>query len=1410
MADVGLVCYDIEQRSANYQQTISTWATYFGTRWVAAHVAWIDQPVPSGYRQGDSASLSWKEGAMPPLRLMLLGAFQVALNGTPVTTFRSAKTQALLAYLAVDSERPHRREALAGLLWPDQPESVALHNLSQTLNQLRQAIDDRHADPPFLLVSRRAIQWNQAADSWLDVAALTSYIAGAQTHPHPDLQGCPSCMQQLQQAVDLYRGPLLDGFFVRDSDLFEAWMLLKREWLHGQVLQALDALAVYYERRREWEAALRAARRQVELDPFREAAHRQVMRLLALRGQRNAALMHYETCRRWLADQLGVEPADETTILYERIQAGHLDGEAQGMERFPHWNETPDLGSFYGRATELAMLQHWVVADGCRVVAVVGIGGVGKTAVAAKLVESIAHQFDRVLWRSVLNAPPLDEVLWNWLQALANLHVAGLPQRLEERLSLLLDCLHRQRCLLVLDNLESLFQGGEPAASYRTGYEDYGHLIQRIGQSRHQSCLLLTSRERPMEVARMERETALVRSLRISGLDVDAGQALLHERGLTDRSEQSADLVERYSGNPLALQLVAETIQELFAGNIAAFLHEAAPIFEDIRDVLAQQFQRLVPLERELLLWLAIEREPISVAALQSDLVRPEAQRAVLEALRSLQRRSLLEQRGDRFTLQNVIMEYTTDRLISELGQALVNEAPDGVNRYALIKAQAKEYIRQAQIRLILDPVAQQLVARFGPTGVDTLFQHLLSRLREQAPLAPGYAAGNILNLLIHLGYDCQGYDFSRLSVWQAYLRGVALGAVNVAHADLSGSVFTDAFRAVTAVAVNPAGDLLAAGTNDGAVRLWRVNDGQLVGIWAGHAGHVRSIGFSPDGTTLASGSHDQTIRLWDVPTGQARAILEGHTGAVTSIGFSPDGTSLMSGSYDQTVRVWDVATKVAIRVLHGHTAFVTGVAWSPDGTTVASASHDHTVRVWDAASGQLARVLAAHTNSVISVAFSPDGRILASGGGDYTVRLWNARTGQELHVLQGHSGWISGLAFNTNGYLLASTGADRTVRVWDVARAQCRHVLYGHTNWASSVAFGHDPALLVSGSWDQTVRIWNADTGQVLTILRGYTGWVRALTFTQDGTVMLSGGHDQMVRLWDAATGHPLQTLRGHSDAVAAVVCHPDGITIASASYDHTVRLWNRQPRRTQYILRGHTDAVNAVAYSPDGALLASGSSDQTVRVWDAGSGQLLHSLHGHTDWIIAVAYSPDGRTLASASGDGTIRLWDVRTQQPVHILHDHNDAVAAVAYSPDGRLLASGSWDLTVRVWNVHSGENIQVLQGHSNLLQSVAFSPDGRLLASGGMDQTIRVWDTAMAQCVRVLEGHSGAIFVLAFSPDGAALASGSDDETIKLWDVQTGECRQTVRAPGPYAGMQITGATGVTEAQKAALKVLGAVE
>lgn len=233
------------------------------------------------------------------------------------------------------------------------------------------------------------------------------------------------------------------------------------------------------------------------------------------------------------------------------------------------------------------------------------------------------------------------------------------------------------------------------------------------GQGQHDSCLLLTSREHPLGLERLEGADAPVRMLHLAGLDAEAGRSILRERGLGEQAGHAV-LIECYSGNPLALRLVAAAIRGLFAGDVAAFLRDETPIFDDIRDVLDQQFARLSALERELLLWLAIERQPTTIPALQANLLQREPQRALLEALRSLQRRSLLERSGEGFTLQNVVREYATDLLVTQLVRELETGELDLFARHALAKAQAREYVRQSQIRLILAPVAERLGARLG------------------------------------------------------------------------------------------------------------------------------------------------------------------------------------------------------------------------------------------------------------------------------------------------------------------------------------------------------------------------------------------------------------------------------------------------------------------------------------------------------------------------------------------------------------------------------------------------------------------------------------------------------------------------------------------------------------------------
>ncbi|MEH2070153.1 MAG: NB-ARC domain-containing protein [Nostoc sp.] len=1077
------------------------------------------------------------------------------------------------------------------------------------------------------------------------------------------------------------------------------------------------------------------------------------------------------------------------------------------------WGEAPSIsGSFYGRGAELSCLKQWIVKDKCRLVALLGMGGIGKTTLCVKLAEEVESDFEYLIWRSLRNAPPLKELLANLIVFLSDEKEIDIPETVDNQITLLIKYLRKQHCLLVLDNVETILQPGDCAGHYTEGYEGYGQLLKRVGEEPHQSCLVLTSREKPKEFAPLE--GARVRTLSLPRLEKTEVQEILKDKDLEGEPTSWTKLVENYSGNPLALKLVSETIRQLFDGNIAAFLNEGEIIFGDTRNLLEQQFERTSDLEKEIIYWLAIKREAVSLEDLLDDIISPFLKRELLEAVESLRRRSLIEQISEKtsalFTLQPVVMEYITDKLIEQVCQEITSSEIALFNSHALIGATAENYVRDIQIRLILKPVAERLLNIFiTPKYVRDKLTQILDKLRDKSAVKPGYAGGNTLNLLCQLQADLNGYNFSYLAVWQAYLQGKNLHDLNFAYSDLSKSIFTETFGSILSVTFSPDGKFLATGDADGKVRLWNF-DGKQLFTCKGHTRRVWSVAFSPDSNTLASGSDDRTVRLWDVYTGECLKILQGHTNWIWSVSFSPDGKILASGSDDQTIKLWDVNSGKCLKTFQEHTSRVNSVVFDPDGKVLASSSDDRTLKLWDVNSGKCLKTLQGHTNWIWSVAFSPDGKLLASGSEDQTVKLWDVNSGKCLKTLQGHTKWVWSVAFSPDGKLLASGGEDQTVRLWDINSGKCLKTLQGHTKWIWSVTFSPDGKLLVTSSDDQTVRLWDINSGKCLKVLQGYTNWVRSVAFSPDGKLLASGSEDQTVKLWDVHSGECLKILHEHVGRVSSIVFSPDSKTLASGSEDQTVRLWDVQSGNCLKVLRGHTNWIWSVAFSPNGNILASSCEDQTVRLWDVQSGNYLRALQGKTSWIWSIAFSPDGKLLASGGDEQTVRLWDVNSGKALKALDGHTNWVRSVAFSPNGEILATGSEDQTVRLWNVESGERLEVLQGHTNWVRSVVFSPDGKLLASGSDDRTVKLWNLNKGESLKTLQGHSLEVLSVVFSPDGQTLASGSQDETIKLWDISTGKCLKTLRSPKPYEAMNITGVTGLTSAQINTLKALGAVE
>ncbi|WP_333323274.1 WD40 domain-containing protein, partial [Microcoleus sp. T3_A4] len=677
---------------------------------------------------------------------------------------------------------------------------------------------------------------------------------------------------------------------------------------------------------------------------------------------------------------------------------------------------------FFGRTDELTTLKQWILQDSCHLVALLGMGGIGKTALSVNLAQQIQDEFDYIIWRSLRNAPPIKEILADLIIFLSDQREINLPEAIEGRISLLIDYCCQHRCLLVLDNAEAILRGGNRAGYYREGYENYADLFQCVGETPSRSCLVLTSREKPREIDRLEGKTRPVRSLQLTGLKEEA-QEILKEKGLSGSNEELRRLIEFYQGNPLALQIAPATIKRLFNGNISLFIETGTAVFGDIYDLLEEQFSRLSPWEKEVMYWLAINRDPVLLTDLEEDIVWRVALRELIEALDSLGRRSLLEESETGFTQQPVVMEYMTDRLIEKVYEDIINWEMALFNSHALIKATANDYVRDTQVRLILKPVVNKLFAEFGSAiNIEYHMTQFLSTMRERNPRKLGYAGGNILNLLVQLKTDLSCYDFSHLTIWQAYLQDVNLHHINFAYSALAKCVFIKIFGSISTVVISPDGKLLATGDVVGEIHLWKVLDGQQVLTFKGHNNGVRSVAFSPQGTILASGSEDGTIKLWDVNTGQCLKTLPGHTNYwVWSVAFSSDGQTLISGSTDRTVKLWDVNSGQCFKILQGHTNWVWSVAFSPDDNTIASGSYDQTVKLWDVNSGQCFKTLQGHHNAVRSVAFSPDSNILASGSDDQTVKLWDVNSGQCFKTLQGHHNAVRSVAFSPDSNILAS-----------------------------------------------------------------------------------------------------------------------------------------------------------------------------------------------------------------------------------------------------------------------------------------------------------------------------------------------------------------------------------------------------
>ncbi len=617
---------------------------------------------------------------MPRLALSLFGTFQASADERPITNFPTDKVRALLAYLTVEADRPHRRDTLAALLWPNWDNRGARNNLRLALHRLRESLD---AADPFISqdlfgVTRETVQVHSTAVA-VDVARFVTLLEMCETHPHRLLHLCPSCLEHLGEAATLYSGELLAGLSIADAPAFEQWELSRREEMTQRVLNLLNRLADAFELLGELSRALIFAQRQLAIDPYREEAHRQVIRCYARQGERAAALAHYDRARRLLADELGVAPDPATVELAAQVRAGKLEatnGHAAGRPLLHHFPArfTP----FFGRAAEIARLVERLAQPDARLMTVVAPGGMGKTRLGIAVAEAVGGLpgFGDGIYFVSLAKTPAAELLPSALAEALNVNLGSAANPARQ----LAAVLRPMRALLVLDNFEHMLDGVD--------------LLLELLQDAPGVKMLVTSRE-ALNVRGEERFV-------LGGLEDEAAMTLFvsaaarmlpgYAPGPADREAIRA-VARTVGGMPLAVELAATWMRMMDAPAIAAriradidflstTLRDLPPRQRSMRAIFDYMWQTLLPPERLALASLSVLRGPFRLDAAEAI---SGASSGVLALL--LDQSLLRVAGGGRFEMHELLRQYAAAQLAAEAPLAAEAHARHAAHYLGLLKA---------------------------------------------------------------------------------------------------------------------------------------------------------------------------------------------------------------------------------------------------------------------------------------------------------------------------------------------------------------------------------------------------------------------------------------------------------------------------------------------------------------------------------------------------------------------------------------------------------------------------------------------------------------------------------------------------------------------------------------------------
>jgi WD40 repeat protein/DNA-binding SARP family transcriptional activator len=1355
----------------------------------------------------------------------LLGSFQLMIDQQPVTRFESNKVRALLAYLLVEAERIHSRDMLATLLWPDLPQRNARNNLRYALADLRQNIQD--SKYAFLSITRETIQFKRTSDYWLDVAVF-SQIVEATSRKIITSNSVSGAIDELIGVIHLYRGNFMEGFAVRESPLFDEWLLLKRERYARQMSHGLQILAEYYEQCGEISKALIYARQQVEIEPWNEESHQRIMRLLVMDGQSSSALAQYETCRRMLADELGVNPSETTISLYNKILDERASRDVSNCSlttnRDPSPGESPykglqyfepcDANIFFGRETITAtiinhvreMLKSTTDYVALRFLALVGASGSGKSSILrAGMVPAIystrfftstnSSSQERIDWEVHIITPTSHP-----LEVLNSLEHRSAPYR-----------------LLIVDQLEELFTiclSEDERKAFLT------QLVTFAEPENNTIVIIALRADFYTHCARYPnlRNAIAARQVYIGAMDIIELQRAIErpalqagwgfEPGLVDWILR--DIGEEPGVLPLLSHALLETWHKregklltskgyLATGGVGGAIAKTAETFYSNLPASQKRLARNIFLRLTNL----------------GDHTQETRHRATFEELithpsEAPRVHHLLSQLADArlVTLSYGSVEVAHEALIREWptlrGWLDEDQAGMRIRHHISMAAQTWQDFERDTAELYRGKrLIQALQWASHPEHSDVLNSLektflSVSQAETQRQEGERKAVQRRLNKAYQIARadELTSAALSQMEVDPERSMLLALESLKINETSRGVNALHQAFASmriwltlsahkdtISTLAFNKEGTLLASAGKDHCVKIWDFswleqyidNPSPLASprlcLQLEYPVGFGCVTFIPSRASVAVACDDDITRIWDIQTSQLLTNLPGSLLACNSAG---DQLAIVS---NDTLAMWNIGEEVKQWEipLSQRTVYKT-LAYSPDNRFLASGYPDGSVQIWDAYSGKRRLTFRSSSNSIWSLTFNPSSEFLAIANGNGGIHVHDISTGELLLSMLGrHNAGPKGLAYTPDGKWLISSAQDGKAKVWDAATGEELYTLHGHNQAIDSMALHPSGSWLATGARDGTMRLWNLTSSgnrELFTKYLGDPSPVIAGAFSLDWYNFAIVDEDLNVRIHDAETFQTKTTFP--IDHIAEKVYLSEDANLLGIAGISDYSIWETCSGKKVFS-KPYRGSEFALCINSDGTRVLHENGENTAVIVDVSDGHVQFYLSGHTQLIKGGAFSPDGCLIATASDDKTARIWNASDGRLLSILVGHSQPLVYVAFSPDSQQIVTSSQDGTLRLWDSFTGECLQILAEHTATVRGAFFCPDGKHLASYGYDGKVIVWDTTSWSSEHTFS-INGLIFGIGFNPDGKHLFVVFSDQTIHYYSICTKELRE----------------------------------